>query len=290
MAKRASAILVLSAYALLATSCGTANFGSESGSGLRSHTVSTDSSTTTAAHANSGVTPSKSGDDENTAARQPVQVSGAFLVCTRDTEIYCVLKDAADKKFNFPTQVETTVKVELFSSSEVKAAFFEWQDNASTWHWKLQANGFVIADVQKLNVHIVGQADRQADFVATFIQHPMQIGDGSDVQGGCTWAASSAAEAGGLVYNKDITLAGDQTKMLVTVNKLCGIVRANDSIIRLVRAGATVKEYFLPVTNVIGDYSYSFDGLSAGTYTLTMIPGDDIDIDDFMFYGLTISF
>ena len=281
---------------LLATcACSGANFSASNPLGKASASPaasnpdsSTQTATSTTVEQNSQPVDGQAQDDST--ANPPVMVGGAYLVCSRETDIYCRLNNADSSKFSFSSEPATTVTAILYGTSAEKPASFIWQLPASDWHWKLQAASFAAADVQQLNLHIAGQTGRQADFVATFTQHPMEIGDGSSVQGGCTWATTNPAELGGLTYSRDVTLAQDQNKINVFVHNLCGIVRASDGTINLLSGGAVIKKYYLPVTSAMGDYTWSFTGLSAGTYTIKMIPGNKIDIDDFEFYGMSISF
>ena len=283
----------------LVVSCSSAGFtgkstagGASTPAGPAASTVARteqDSATTTSTQASSSTTPATA---ETEVAAEPVSVGGAFLVCDKETDIYCVLNDSNGKKIQFAQQVATTVTVNLFSSAQKKPGTFTWQDPNAAWHWKLDPGGvFTIADVAGLSLHIAGQTDRQADFMVAFNEKPIQVGDGTTqpTQGGCTAGTMNSAVAPVRIFTQDITLVGDQNRLVVGLHRLCGIVRPNEALVQLQKSGATVKQYLLPATTGEEDHSYTFTGLSAGTYTLRLIPGDKIDVDDFAFYGLMLS-
>lgn len=77
---------------------------------------------------------------------------------------------------------------------------------------------------------------------------------------------------------------------MIDLTGLCGIIRANDSFVQVLdSSGQEVFKRFLPVSANALPLSLTVEGLSSGVYTLALIPGDNLDIDDFFINSLAIS-
>ena len=240
----------------------------------------------------SGTTRELTAEDPDTAS-EPISVGGAFLVCDKTADIYCLLKDKNGNKFVFENEIETTVTVDLFSGPVARPARFAWQTKDSIWHWKLNADGIAVSDVAKVKLHLAGQADRNADFEVSFTATPIRLGDGgsSIYQVGCVAETLQKAVQSGISYSREVTLGADQTKIFVTIKKLCGVFQPNTDSIILQRDGVTIKEEFLPKVATETETSFNFSGLREGTYSVVLMTKKvmNFQYDDIVFSDMIIS-
>ena len=273
---------------VLMAACSSSNFGGSS----TSNKDSTQDGQTAVAASKTETSADVASQQDTDVTSEPISVGGAFLVCEKTADIDCVLNNKDGSKFNFAKQVSTTSTVDLFSGPTAQVASLAWQSANSPWHWKLIPQNFAVADVSKLKLHIAGQADRQSDFEASFSQTPIRVGDGGlgIYQVGCSQETLQKAKQTSPVYSQDVLLGDGQDKIVVGLQRFCGVLMADNDSISLRRGGATVKEDFLPVLPTETNQTFTFDGLSAGQYTVVLTSRKvGLEYDDFLFYDMVIS-
>ena len=274
---------------------------SPSGDNTRDSTnapVASPGETATGGGTNANTTdPSSTSTDQNTATTTdtsaPLIVSGAFLVCEKKSVIQCVLSDASGNKLALNPSTPTAVKIDLFSGATGQTDAFTPLASTSSFDWQLAAKNIAVSDIAKIDLHLEKQQGRTADFQLSFNKTPVRFGDGTNTdQSGCTADILARAVTAESTYTREVTLTGDQTKVMVTITKLCGVTAGNTDSIKLMNGSTTIKEDFLPVVQIPTDKTYTYANLVAGTYKITFVSretGSGGQLDDFAFADLMIS-
>ncbi len=228
---------------------------------------------------------------ENTEADRPIPITGGFLTCTKADGLFCAIDIQAGVKFPFIVQPMAQISVEINNTSILVPVTATYQPITSRWHWKIDQTGLEIAQVTKVMVRL-GPATGGRIYQTTFLLTPQRIGDGTNngTQGGCSLQTFSTSVNGGLTFNKTFILNKPIQDLRITIVRLCGVVRANEGLVRLFRGTLLVGSTFLPITVGENDFSVRFKDLPPGDYRIELVPGNKVDIDDFMFYDLRVSY
>lgn len=218
-------------------------------------------------------------EKEIVQATEPVMVGGAFLVCHALDDFYC----------RIDTQQDTNIKPDPKFMPQF------WADGQLTdfqlserndWTWKIDSS---VQNVQVIALHLLYNGQTLHRYETTITNQPLQIGDGTNALQGCTNDTLRDALLTGLTYDREFTVKSSQS-IAVTITGLCGVARPNDSKVDIFDANEQiVATKFLPNTPTTIDYLVEFETIPAGSYTLRISAGDDIDIDDLFISGLSIS-
>ncbi len=209
-------------------------------------------------------------------------VGGAFLVCVQSVQVECRLDTEAMSNINPPEGL----KLE-FSTNNQAVTFTPSSLQGFRWHLNTTA---AVGSIRSVVLKISSASGKEWIYQTEFDTQALQIGDGTRALQGCTQTFVRQSKMVGLSYDMPFQVPVGMSSFMINLTGLCGIIRPNDSMIRLLDATAaeTFKE-FLPVTAAPVSLKYKVLNLKPGAYILRVTPGDDIDIDDLFINSLAIS-
>lgn len=215
--------------------------------------------------------------EDTPVASQPVMVGGAFLTCQFADNVHCRLDTKEQKNLDVPREI-----VVKFFDENNELGFQESPDSNWRWavDWPRDQNGTITLELS------LGESSQK--YHAELVTNPIQIGDGTSRLSGCTTNIVSSSQIVGLSYSRSFTVKQKGNFQLMLWD-ICGIARSNDTFFTLSKADQQIRKEFLPTTSSPTSLSYNFTQLEPGTYTLTLVPGDDRDIDDFFVNGIVWS-
>ncbi len=221
-------------------------------------------------------------DKDHEIANEPVMVGGAFLVCVQSAQVECRLDTNTQRNIVVPAGL----KVEFFQGtkpvtySAASIAGFRWR----------MTNYTPNDPVKILQLKISAPSGKNWKYWTDFEAQPLQIGDGTTALQGCTQSFVKTAKLVGITFSKTYQVQAEAPNFFIDLLGLCGIVRANDSLIQILDSnGVEVFKQFLPTTPTIVNVHYPVTGLLPGPYTIRIKAGDAIDIDDLFINGLSFS-
>ncbi|WP_143478195.1 hypothetical protein [Pseudobacteriovorax antillogorgiicola] len=219
-------------------------------------------------------------EGESALAVEPVMVGGAFLNCQVTSSLQCRLDTKDEENIEIPTDFKVS-----FYGDDIPLSFQELAEG--NYRWSID-----MADLNIFKLKLVLATGRTEYTYETFLEaNPIHVGDGTNQQQGCSTNIARNAMSVGNSYSRDIEISVTQNYRL-KIFSLCGVARANDSFIafRSNLDDSIVGMQFLEISRRgPRDYVLEFDQLPAGSYTLDVVAGDDIDIDDLFFNGIVFS-
>lgn len=221
-------------------------------------------------------------DTNHETANEPVMVGGAFLVCVQSAQVECRLDTNTQRNL----QVPAGLKVEFLQGAN---ALTFTAATITGFRWRM-SNYNPNDPVKILQLKISSTSGKNWNYWTDFEAQPLQIGDGTNALQGCTQTFVRTAKMVGIAFSRTYRVQPEAPNFFIDLLGLCGIVRANDSLIQILDSnGVEVYKQFLPTTAAIVNVHYPVTGLKPGLYTIRIKAGDSIDIDDLFINGLSFS-
>lgn len=216
-------------------------------------------------------------------AAEPIMVGGAYLVCVQSDSVECRLDAGTSRNIAIPA----ALKVQFFNADESIVT----HSDASLAGFRWRLNNFISTPpISRISLKLTSPNGQSWLFRSEVENQAVQIGDGTTQLQGCTLSFVRSSNLVGLTYERSFAVREGESAFIIELTGLCGIARSNDSLLRVLDASQReVFTRFLPVTAGAISLSLTVEGVSPGVYSVVLIPGDNIDIDDFFINSLAIS-
>lgn len=209
---------------------------------------------------------------------EPIMVGGAFLNCRVRARVLCRLDTETEQNIEIPEDAN----VDFFDGFKTPVQHIDADGN---WRWEI-----VDTEVLSLSrlVLEISNEEQSVEYTADVEFRPIHIGDGTSRLQGCRTNIIGASQSVGNRYRRDLVVT-EASLYKINLRGVCGILRPNDTFIRIVSdQGVVVLRKFIAPTNRPMPFNEEIE-LTPGTYRLSLVAGNDRDIDDFFFNSLAIS-